>query len=217
MDIGISTGLTIGLSDIALYAFALVVLVATPGPVVVATVARALTGGWRSALPLSGGVSIGDMIWPLLAIFGLAAVAHVYGEVMLVLRYVGAGILIWMGWRLLSGRAEALEASPDPDLMRRNAWEGFMAGLLVSLGNPKAIFFFVGVLPSFFDMTALSPADVAIIVALSALVPFLGNVVWALAAHGARDVLATPRMVRRVNQASGGALTGAGVYIAASG
>ncbi len=209
--------MSIGLTEIALYAFALVVLVVTPGPVVVATIARALTGGWRSALPLSGGVSIGDMLWPLLAIFGLAAMAQVYGEIMLVLRYVGAGILIWMGWRLLSGRVHALEANPDPALMRRNAWQGFMAGLLVSLGNPKAIFFFIGVLPSFFDMAALTALDVVVIVLMSAIVPFMGNVVWALAAHGARELLATPRMVRRVNQASGGALTGAGVYIAASG
>ncbi len=208
--------MTIGLFDLALYAFALAVLVLTPGPVVVATIARTLTTGWRSAMPLAAGVSVCDMLWPLLAIFGLSALVQVYGEIIEILRYVGAGILIWMGWRLIIGSREALKTDPDPELMRRTAWEGFFAGFLVNLGNPKSILFFVGILPNLFDMAALTAIDVAVIVIMSAVVPFLGNVVWAAAAQGARRFLRSSRAVRRVNQVSGGALAGAGVAIAAS-
>lgn len=208
--------MTITLTEVALYAFALAVLVLTPGPVVVATIARTLTSGWRAAMPLAAGVSICDMLWPALAIFGLAAIVQVYGEVMEVLRYVGAAILIWMGIRLIVGAREALETNPDPALMRRTAWQSFTAGFLVNLGNPKSILFFVGILPNLFDMVRLTPVDIAVIIAMSALVPFLGNLVWAAAAHHARRLLRSPRAVRRVNQVSGGALTGAGVAIAAT-
>jgi threonine/homoserine/homoserine lactone efflux protein len=208
--------MTVSLIDLAFYALALGVLVFTPGPVVVALIARTLTSGWRSAMPLSAGVAICDMIWPLLAIFGLSAVVQVYGEIMVVLRYVGAAILIWMGWRLIIGSKHALEANPDPALMRRTVWQGFAAGFLVNISNPKAILFFVGILPNLFDLTRLTALDITVIVGLSALVPFLGNLVWAFVAHSARRLLRSERAVRRVNMVSGGALMGAGGVIAAS-
>ena len=206
--------MTVTLSELAMYAVALAILVLTPGPVVVATIARTLVSGWRTAMPLAAGVSICDMVWPLLAIFGLSAIVQVYGEVLVILRYVGAAILIWMGWRLIVGSREALAADPDPALMRKTAWEGFAAGFLVNVSNPKAILFFVAILPTLFDLTALTTLDIAVILFMSALIPFLGNVFWAMVAHAARRFLRSARAVRRVNQVSGGALCGAGVAIA---
>ncbi len=202
--------------DLVRYAVALAILVATPGPVVVATIARTLSGGMRAALPLAAGVAIGDMLWPLLAIFGLAAIAEVWGQLMQVLHYVGAGILIWMGWRLIARPRQALAEQPDPALMRRDSGRAFTAGLLVNLGNPKSIFFFMGLLPAFFHIASLTPLDVVVIVAMSAGVLFVGNLLWAAAAHSARRWLSTPRMLRRVDRMSGGALIGAGAYIATS-
>jgi threonine/homoserine/homoserine lactone efflux protein len=202
--------------DLLRYALALAILVATPGPVVVATVARTLSGGMGAALPLAAGVAVGDVLWPLLAIFGLAAIAELWGQVMQVLHYVGAGILIWMGWRLIARPRQALAERPDPALLRRDAGRAFTAGLLVNLGNPKSIFFFMGLLPAFFHIAALTALDIVVIVAMSAALPFAGNLVWAAAAHGARRALNTPTMLRRVDRASGGALIGAGAYIATS-
>ena len=202
--------------DLVRYAGALAILVATPGPVVVATIARTLSGGIRAAVPLGAGVGVVDALWPLLAIFGLSAIAGIWGELMQVLHYVGAGILIWMGWRLIARPREALAERPDPALLGRDAGRAFMAGLLVNLGNPKSIFFFMGLLPAFFDVARLTAADIAVIVAMSVGVPFFGNLLWAAAAHGARRWLGTPRLIRRVDRASGGALIGAGAYIAAT-
>lgn len=200
--------------DLLRYGVALAILVATPGPVVVATVARTLSGGIRAAVPLAAGVAVGDVLWPLLAIFGLAAIAEIWGQLMQVLHYVGAGILVWMGWRLITRPRRALAERPDPALLRRDSGRAFVAGLLVNLGNPKSIFFFMGLLPAFFQIAALTALDIVVIVGMSAGVLFLGNFVWAAAAHGARRVLGTPRMLRRVDRASGGALIGAGAYIA---
>ena len=208
--------MTITFAEVLLYALALAVLVMTPGPVVVATIAKTLASGWRSSLPLAAGVSIVDVLWPLLAILGLSALVQANADILQWMRYVGGAILIWMGWRLIVGSKEVLETDPDPALMRRSAWQGFLAGVLVNLGNPKSIVFFIGILPNLFDITALTTLDVIVILVMSAAVPFLGNVVWALIANRARRFLTSARAVRRVNQASGGALAGAGAVIAAS-
>ena len=58
-------------SDLLLYAGALCVLFLTPGPVWVALIARTLAGGFNGAWPLALGVVVGDVLWPLVAIFGL--------------------------------------------------------------------------------------------------------------------------------------------------
>ncbi|MEM7684814.1 MAG: LysE family translocator, partial [Pseudomonadota bacterium] len=122
--------MTITITEILLYAVALTVLVMTPGPVVVATIAKTLASGWRSSLPLAAGVSIVDVLWPLLAILGLSALVQANAEVLQWMRYIGGAILIWMGWRLIVGSRTALDTDPDPSLMRRNAWQGFLAGVL---------------------------------------------------------------------------------------
>jgi threonine/homoserine/homoserine lactone efflux protein len=62
--------MTIALPDLLLYCGALVVLFLTPGPVWLAIMARALSGGFKSAWPLALGVSVGDMVWPLVAVLG---------------------------------------------------------------------------------------------------------------------------------------------------
>lgn len=208
--------MTITLTEIALYALALAILVLTPGPVVVATIAKTLASGMRSAMPLAAGVSVIDVLWPLLAILGLSALVQSHADALHVMRYVGGAILVWMGWRLIANAGKRIDTAPDPALMRRSAWQGFVAGVLVNLGNPKSIVFFIGLLPTLFDLGRLTTADIAVILAMSAAVPFAGNVVWAAVAHRARRFLSSAAAVRRVNQASGGALAGAGAVIAAT-
>ena len=208
--------MTITLTEIALYAVALAVLVFTPGPVVVAVIAKTMASGWRSMIPLSAGVSVVDILWPLLAILGLSALVQSHAEALQIMRYVGGAILIWMGWRLFANAGKGLDDAPDPTLMRRSVWQGFMAGVMINLGNPKAIVFFIGILPNLFDLMALTTIDILIILAMSPTVPFLGNLIWAAAAHRARRFLSSAGAVKRVNQASGGALAGAGAVIAAT-
>ncbi|MEM9009702.1 MAG: LysE family translocator [Pseudomonadota bacterium] len=207
--------MTLTLSQILLYSGALAILVMTPGPVVVAILARSASGGVSAAVPLSLGVVVGDILWPLVAIFGLSAIVLVYADFLTVLRYVGALVLISMGVQLLRGGGMAIRA--DGELVRASGWQGFMAGLLVILGNPKAILFYMGILPGFFLIAELTVADIVIICALSALVPWIGNMVWAAAADRARRFLRSERAITRVNRGSGIALILVGLAIAVSG
>jgi threonine/homoserine/homoserine lactone efflux protein len=51
--------MTLAFSDLALYAIAVFILFITPGPVWVALLARAVSGGFHAAWPLAVGVAIG--------------------------------------------------------------------------------------------------------------------------------------------------------------
>jgi len=206
--------LTITAGQLAAYAAALAALVATPGPVVAALIARAATGGVAAAVPLAAGVAVGDLGWPLLAMLGLGVLAGVWAGVMTALRLVGAAILIWMGVQLIrKAEAAALRAAAG-GAARERPLAGFLAGVSIIAGNPKAILFYLGILPGFFDFRTLTPLDMGVICAVSAAIPFLGNLAWAALFARARRWLADPVAMRRVHVAAGVALCAVGVGIA---
>ena len=203
--------MTLAFSDLALYAIAVFILFITPGPVLVALLARAVSGGFHAAWPLAVGVAIGDAVWPILAILGVSWVVNEIAGIMIILRYVAAAVFLTMGAVLMLKADVAL--SGDKRLTRPGMWAGFIAGVLVILGNPKAILFYMGVLPGFFDLTEVGAWDVLAIVVVSILTPLLGNLAVAGFVNHARDLLQTPEAVRRINRISGGLLIAVGIVI----
>jgi len=204
--------MTISITEIFLYSGALAILFLTPGPVWVALLARAVSGGFHAAWPLALGVVVGDILWPLLAIFGVSLLIELYADFMTVLRYGGAVVLVWMGVRTFRNASKPVVA--DARLSVSGVWAGFSAGLLVIMGNPKAILFYMGVLPNFFDLDNISVPDITVICIVSGLVPFIGNVVLSLSVDRIRRFLSSPESVRRTNQISGAALVMVGAVIA---
>lgn len=203
--------MTITPSDMLLYAGALVVLFLTPGPVWVALIARTLSGGFRGAWPLALGVVVGDVLWPFLAILGVTWIVSVYGDFMAVLKWVACATFILMGLAVI--RHAGKEINSDSRLTRPGMWAGFIAGLAVILGNPKAILFYMGMLPGFFDLRALTWADIAVICTLSFIVPLLGNLTLAVFIGKARALLTSPTALYRTNIISGALLIGVGLII----
>jgi threonine/homoserine/homoserine lactone efflux protein len=196
------------------YAGALAVLVATPGPVVAALIARSAVGGVAAAVPLAAGVAVGDLAWPLAAMLGLGVVAGVWAEFLLALRWVGAAILVWMGVSLVRKAKAAGQAVAAGGLAPERGWTGFTAGLTVIAGNPKAILFYLGILPGFFDFRTLTAVDIVVICLVSALVPFVGNLAWAALFARARRWLADPVAMRWTHVGAGVALVAVGVAVA---
>ncbi|MEM8578346.1 MAG: LysE family translocator [Pseudomonadota bacterium] len=197
--------------DIALYAGALAVLFLTPGPVWVGLIARSLSGGFAAAWPLALGVVVGDVLWSLLAIFGITWILSLYGGLLEALKWVAAAIFVLMGIAVLRSADKAI--GTDGRLTWPGLWAGFAAGLAVILGNPKAILFYMGMLPGFFDLTALTWVDVAMIAGLSALVPLVGNLGMAVFIDRARRLISSPRALAQMNRIAGVLLIGVGLVI----
>ena len=193
--------MTLTLADLALYAFALFILFLTPGPVWVAMLARALSGGFHAAWPLALGVVVGDVLWPILAVLGVSWLVSQFEGFLDVLRIVASVMFLVMGVLIIKHRNKTI--SSDSRLTRPGAWAGFVAGLIVIIGNPKAILFYMGMLPGFFDLTKITSADIAIIALISAIVPFCGNLILALFVGKIRTLMTSPAALRRTNVVAG--------------
>lgn len=198
--------------DLLLYAGALFILFLTPGPVWVALLARSMSGGFNAAWPLAMGVVVGDVLWPLVAVLGVSWVASEIEGFMTVLRWVAVFVFLIMGVGLIRSAEKAL--GENSRLTAPGMWAGFIAGLAVILGNPKAVLFYMGVLPGFFDLSAVTMWDILAICTLSFVVPLIGNLMLALSVDRVRGLLKTPGAIKRINVISGWLLIGVALVIA---
>ena len=206
--------MSLSLTDIALYAFALFILFLTPGPVWVALTARCLQSGFSGGWPLALGVAVGDCLWPLIALLTLVQFAQIYAEMLMGLKFLAVAVFFFLGVQLI--RMPVVRPVAAGRLIQPGVLTGFLAGILVILGNPKAILFYLGILPGFFDIDRLSAADIAVIVLCSAVVPLMGNLLFIVAVNKARTVLTSDLARRRLNVGAGAVLLAVGVFLLVS-
>lgn len=192
-------------------ALALAVAMATPGPGVMAIISRALALGWRRNLGFIGGMVMGDLIFMLLAAFGLAALAHAAEPLFLALRYLGAAYLVWLGvkaWRAAGGADQAPQTAESGQL------RGFAAGLTLTLSNPKTIVFYLALFPAVIELTTLALADVALLMAVSAVILSSIMLAYSVAAGQMRRVFAGPRAAMQMNRGAGTLMIALGIAVA---
>ena len=182
-----------------------------PGPGVLALLGHAMSKGLRRSAGFIIGMVTGDLIYLILVIGGLAMIAQGFQTTFLVIRIFAAGYLVFLG--IKAWRAPPLDFEAG-NLPLRSGLRGFVSGLLLTLSNPKVIIFYVGILPGFMDLSALSPLDalMAVSIALGVLVCVL--VSYAAAASRARTLLKSQRALKLMNRGSGSVLIGAGITIA---
>ena len=203
--------MTVSLLDLSFYALAVLILFLTPGPVWIALLARAMSGGFQAAWPLALGVSFGDAVWPILAILGVSWLVNEIDGIMALLRFSATLIFLIMG-ALLIFKAER-SFGENSQLTRPGIGAGFAAGVFVILGNPKAILFYMGVLPSFFDLDYITFLDILVIVVVSVVMPLFGNLTLAIFVNKIRSVFNSSKAVVRINKVSGLSLILVGLAI----
>lgn len=203
--------MTLSPFDLSLYAIALLILFLTPGPVWLALMARTVSGGFKSAWPLALGVAVGDVVWPLLAILGLSWITSEYDSALTVLRWVACVFFLWLGWSVI--RNADAQITGDSRLTRPGMLAGFLAGVAAILGNPKAILFYLGVLPGFFDLSVVTRTDIVVICILSVIVPLVGNLAFAALIDRLRRFVTSPKALRRMNLTAGGLLICVGIIL----
>jgi threonine/homoserine/homoserine lactone efflux protein len=192
----------------AVYALA----VATPGPGIAAIIARSLAHGAKGAPAFIAGFVAGDLVWFSIAATGLAALAKTAATLFIAIKWAGVVYLLYLAWKLWTAPAERVEVRDDDG--RQHGWRAFIASFMLTLANPKAILFFLALLPTVIDLASMNTVrflEISLAIAL-VLPAVLGSYVF-LAAR-ARELFTTPRAVRRLNRSSGLAMAGAAVVVA---
>ncbi len=187
------------------------VLLIIPGPTVLLVVSYALGQGLRAALPMALGVALGDFTAMTLSMLGVGALLATSATLFTVLKWIGAGYLIWLGIKLWRAGG-TLDASPRTDAastlkMMAHAW-------IVTALNPKGITFFVAFLPQFLDPSGDFWMQMLVFEATFIVLAFANVLGYALIASRARTMMRNPRAIGIVNRVGGSLLIGAGVAAA---
>lgn len=197
------------------FAVALAVAAAIPGPGVAAIVARALGTGFRPTLPMVIGLVAGDLIYLSAAALGLGMIAATFGGVFTVIRWLGAAYLVFLAIRLLLVRPEVTDLPKCQSRGTGTRGTGaFLAGFLVTLGNPKTILFYLALLPTIVDLgglTLLGFAELAGVILIVLTSVICG---YAALAARARTLFESARARRILNRIAGVAMMGAAAAIA---
>jgi len=144
---------------------AAVIAVASPGPATLAIAGTSMSSGRVSGLVLAAGVTTGSLIWSVAGALGLSALMLANGWVLEIIRYFGAGYLLFLAYKA------AISALSAKELVTRNIAGAslkrtYAKGVALHLTNPKAVLFY----------GALYTVGVSVDVALSSLVAVIVTV-----------------------------------------
>ena len=195
------------ITELYFYAFAMFILFLTPGPVWVVLLARIFSNGWSGGLPLACGVIIADFTWSFLAVISISSISEAIPSITKTLTWVAAGFFLYLAiklWLKPSYDLNNIKLSKVSSKLKFNSiyLESFMTGLLVNFSNPKAILFYISIMPGFFVLNQLTNTDAVIIASISALVPFIGNIILIALVSPVRQLMQSPSAQKKLNQIS---------------
>lgn len=188
----------------------MIVLAVVPSTSVALVVTRSATRGFQSGAAAAAGIVVGDLIFLGLAILGMAALAQSLGSLFVGVKIAAGMYLIFLGITLiLPQRQLRIHTS----MSSVSAGTSFLAGLLVTLSDLKAIFFYASLLPVFIDLSNIATSSV-ISVAMITVVSVGGvKLAYAALANQIMAKMRERRIARGGEVAAGGLLVGAGTYM----
>lgn len=202
------------LTTLLAYSGALFVAAAIPGPGMTAIVARALGSGFRPTFVMGLGLILGDLCYLTAVILGLALVAQTFTTPFLIIKYLGAVYLAYIAWKLWT---TGLIAQDIKAKRSTNVGLSFLSGLLVTLGNPKTMLFYVALVPTLIPLEQIDLGDYAILVGTTFVILLAVLIPYILLATQARALLKRPNSLRILNRSAASILAGTAAYIAVRG
>jgi len=193
-------------------------LLLIPGPTVLLVLSYAVTQGRRIALTTAMGVALGDFLAMTTSLAGLGALVLTSAKLFILIKWIGAAYLVWLGWRLFRSAGSASDTSGNLDAMpppAKASSEIFWHAAAVTALNPKGIVFFIAFVPQF--VTPANPLlpQFAILIATFVGLATLNALAYALLGDGLGRKITGPATMRWLQRAGGGALVAMGLSTAA--
>jgi threonine/homoserine/homoserine lactone efflux protein len=189
------------------------IVVVSPGPGVLFTLAAGLSRGTRASIVAAFGCTVGIVPHMAAAVFGLAALLHTSALAFQTLKYLGVAYLLYMAWSTLRDQGTL---AIEKDTRSRSDIQVTVTAVLINILNPKLSIFFLAFLPQFVDADETRP--LALMLALSAafmLMTFVVFVGYGLFAAAIRDhVIARPRVLTWMRRSFAGAFAALGAKLA---
>ncbi len=188
----------------------MIVLAASPGPGVFASVSKAISHGFKSSLFLISGLVVGDVLFLILALIGMSTISKIMGEMFFAIKIAGGIYLVFLGIKTFK---KSKPASVEVKTGSKYKMTTFMSGLLVTLGNPKPILFYASVVPNIINVKDVHIVEAIVMIAIIASVSFLVIGTYCYIASLSKKVFIKNKFDEKLNKAAGLVMCAAGGYI----
>ncbi|WP_114962521.1 LysE family translocator [Tritonibacter mobilis] len=196
------------------FASASIALLLIPGPTVLLVLSYAISQGKRVAVATAAGVALGDLVAMSASLAGLGALVLASAELFLLLKWVGAAYLIYLGIKLYRSAATA-SLDPVEEVADAAAGRVFAHAAAVTALNPKSIVFFIAFVPQFINPQATLLPQFGILIATFVGFAALNALAYALLGDKLRQRIRHPAVMPMLTRLGGGALVAMGVATAA--
>lgn len=181
-----------------------------PGPAVAMVMSRSASEGLSKTLPFIAGLVIGDLMLFLMALLGLVALVKTLGPLFVIIKWIGVAYLVYLAYKMWNAKPP----SQEPQAAVSKKLNNFVLAIFLPLGNPKAVGFYVALLPAFMDVKQLSLATafnfgLVIVVVWSSVLTG-----YAFIADEGRKRMNEASAMKWLNRGSAGAMLGAAGTIA---
>jgi threonine/homoserine/homoserine lactone efflux protein len=202
------------MSSWLIYVAAVVVLTLTPGPTVLMCVSTSVNLGARKALVACLGSTTAIVGIMTVSALGLGTALAASETAFMVLKWLGAGYLVYLGVRSLLSPAGEIHV--DGAVQSATNVKTFAQGFLVGASNPKALLFFGALFPQFITPHAPQLPQFLLLGATFVFFEVLWLTLYALSAARAKHWLQQPRRARLFNRVTGVVFLVAASFVATS-
>lgn len=185
----------------------------SPGPGTLAALSISTTRGLRSGLILSAGEAVGDITYLTLAILSLGYLAQILEPAMTVVRWLGAGYLIYLG--ISQFRLASLNINSNTP-SSKNLIRLFFMGFLIGGTNPKVILFYLSFIPLFIDLSNIDLTTGLQIASTVYVSVFASLVVVCIAGNQIKSWINKPRSIKILNRITGTMMIFVGLLLVVS-
>jgi threonine/homoserine/homoserine lactone efflux protein len=133
------------------YTIAIMILTASPGPSVLLCVTKSASQGYNYALYSAFGSLLAIIGILTLSFTGLGAVIASSNLIFVIIKYLGALYLIYLGYKALTSKQENYYFEKKKNISKKDILSSFLSGFIVGASNPKAIIFFIALFPQFIN------------------------------------------------------------------
>lgn len=197
------------LSSIVALFSAMVVLASIPSVSVLAVSTRSATSGLIHGVFTTIGIVLGDIIFIIIAIWGLSFLSETMGSFFVLIKYLGGAYLIFLGIGLCRAKSKNVET----DEVAKSSWlSSFLTGLSITLADQKATLFYLGFFPAFLDISEISYFDTGIIIAITTVAVGGVKLGYAFIADRARLIISS-KIRKGMNIAAGCVMIAVGVFL----
>lgn len=176
------------------------VLSLVPGPSIFLVIVRSMTSNLSQGMITIGGMVFANIIFILLVVYGVGALVASMDGLFAIIKYSGSAYLLWLGIKLFGAQVKKTEL----DQVAGSSWHAnFTAGFIITISAPRAILFYVSLLPNFIDLTKAKVPDVLLLMLVAVVAVGGAKLPYALLAYRSSLFLQKEKPKRVMNLLAG--------------